>query len=194
MVGGCIGHIFVAVVPQGLTENADVKRLVGKLKRTFKEKSIEARWTHPDLWHVTVQFLGELSDDRKSDLVTAVSEWRPDVSELRLSLHTLGGFPTSEQARVLWLGVHQNQGFLDLQSSLAAHLAVKGFGEEEREFRPHLTLARIRNPRSITDLVGLAGRKQWGDFPVTELIVFESVLQGNIIRYLPLARQALSKG
>lgn len=103
----------------------------------------------------------------------------------------LGAFPVVDQARVLWLGVSAGQEFLDLQASLAACVLRAGFILEDRPFRPHLTLARFRNPMSAVDLVGLGGRKHFGDYPVRELVLFESVLQGNIVKYSPVKRWSL---
>jgi hypothetical protein len=53
-------------------------------------------------------------------------------------------------------------------------------------------LARLRNPQSVDDLVTLGGRKHFGDYQISELIVFESVLQGNILKYVPQLRRPLT--
>jgi len=186
-----VSRYFIAVVPESLGENPALKQLVGKMKRTLSEREREVRWVAPALWHVTLQFLGELPPERKEALMQLVQEWNPKVSELNLRLQGLGGFPASDQARILWLGVQENQQLLDLQTELGALLKERGFEIEAREYNPHLTLARLRNPQSVTDLVGLGGRKHFGDYKISELIVFESVLQGNIVKYMPQLRRSL---
>lgn len=159
------------------------------MKRTLSERHQIVRWVHPDLWHVTVQFMGELPEERKYELYRTLEEWQPNVQNLTLRLHGLGAFPAADQARILWLGVQKNQQLLDLQAALAGLLREKGFTFEAREYHPHLTLARLRNPQSVTDLVALGGRKHFGDYKIAELIVFESVLQGNIMKYMPQFRR-----
>jgi RNA 2',3'-cyclic 3'-phosphodiesterase len=186
-----VSRYFVAVVPEGLAENPTLKQLVGKMKRTLSDREREVRWVAPVLWHVTLQFLGELAPERKQALMDLLNEWQPKVSELNLRLQGLGGFPASDQARVLWLGVQENQALLDLQAELGTLLRERGFETEAREYTPHLTLARLRNPQSVTDLVGLGGRKHFGDYKISDLIMFESVLQGNIIKYMPQLRRSL---
>jgi 2'-5' RNA ligase len=183
-----MNNLFVAVVPEGLKTNPELKQLLGKMKRTLADKDVEARWTSPDLWHITIQFLGPLPEERRKELLQVMPRWRPDLQNLTLRLHGVGGFPTLEQARVLWLGVQENRQLQELRAGLGAFLRAQGFPSDEREFHPHLTLARLRNPRSIHDLAGLGGRKYFGDYPVREFFVMHSVVQGNMIKYLPLLR------
>ena len=179
---------FLAVVPEGLDKNQSLKQLLGKLKRTIRERDQEARWTPAGLWHVTLHFLGEVSGAEQVRLKEFLQSWHPKVDDLTLRLQGVGAFPAAEEARVLWLGVQENQQFLRLQAELAGKLLEQGFPPDEKEFHPHLTLARFRNQISATSLVQLGGRKHFGDYKIGELILFESVLQGNIIKYVPQLR------
>lgn len=183
-----MGNQFLAVVPKGLDENHEFAQLMKKLKRTVRERGQDVRWTHSDLWHVTLQFLGAVNanDGRVQKIL---DEWTPPPLTLRL--HGLGAFPAPEQARVLWVGVQQDQELLDLQADLAARLKDSGFPPDERGYAPHLTLARLRNAISLVDLIKLGGRKHFGDYPISEVILFESVLQGNILQYIPRIRKKL---
>jgi len=188
---GRLGRQFIAVVPRGLDKNSELKKLMGKLKRTLDQRERDVRWTPPALWHVTLQFLGDLTAAQKIDLHALLAEWRPDLSGITLRLHGLGAFPSPEEARVLWVGVQESQDFIGLQENLSALLLAAGFALGEREFKPHLTLARFRNTFNAGDLVQLGGRKHFGDYPLSELILFESVLQGNILKYMPQFRKML---
>lgn len=187
-----MSHFFIAIAPAGLSENQQLKQLIGKMKRTLNDQDRDVRWTAPDLWHVTVQFLGELSEARALDLLKVMQDWRPHVSNLHLRLSALGGFPSNDQARVLWVGVQESQELMDLQAQLGLYLGAAGFAPQAREYHPHLTLARWRNLNSVSELVGLGGRKHFGDYPVREFIVFQSVLQGNVIKYIPRLRVPLN--
>lgn len=184
---------FIAVVPSGLSDNPDLRQLMGKLKRTMKERGQGVRWTSPDLWHVTLQFLGEVAEDRDEELRSVFSDWSPKLGNLSLRLQGLGAFPQPAEARVLWVGVKENQQLVGVQQDLGEHLRASSFFPEEREFKPHLTLARFRNPLSAQELIQLGGRKHFGDYSVQELILFKSVLQGNIVKYVPLVRKPFAQ-
>lgn len=186
-----MGRYFIGITPRGLAENLELKQLVGKMKRTLADREREARWVPPEFRHITLAFLGSLDDGELDRAEGVLENWTPPSQDLTLEVHGIGAFPTPMQARVLWAGIQTNQDFLDLQSSLAAHLKLAGFKLEEREFQPHLTLARLRNPQSVADLVSLGGRKHFGSYPVEEAILFESVIQGKMTKYVPLLRRKL---
>jgi 2'-5' RNA ligase len=180
---------FLAVVPEGLQDNASLKQLLVKLKRTARERGQEVRWVAPDLWHITLVFLGTAG----GDVAGALQGWQPPgLERVELRLHGVGAFPSVDEARVLWIGCQASQGFLNLQASLSERLAEAGIvAEGRREFNPHLTLGRFRNPFNAGSLVRLGGRKHIGDYRPRELILFESALQGGILKYIPVWRYGL---
>ncbi len=186
-----MGRQFIAVVPKDLNLNPELKQLMGKLKRTTEGRKQDVRWTPPALWHVTVQFLGELVPGQANDLKALLEEWTPALP-VHLRMHGLGAFPSSDEGRVLWIGVQESQDFLDLQADLARRLTAAGFALSGREFKPHLTLARFRNTMNLSDLVQLGGRKHFGDYGISEVVLFESVLQGNIQKYMPQFRKVVA--
>ena len=187
-----MGRYFIAVVPDGLTENQELIQLVSKMKRTLRDREREVRWVRPDLWHVTLAFLGNLAIERHEELKALLSEWQPaGAAELNLRLSGVGGYPVEDAARVLWVGVAENQKFLDFQAELTTFLRDRAFELDSKPFHPHMTLARFRNAQSVSDLVELGGRKRFGDYKIRELILFESVLEGNILKYIPTFRRAL---
>ena len=183
---------FIAVVPGGLDQNQELKQLLRKLKRTLAERGTTVRWNPPHLWHVTLKFLGETIEPER--VAKALEDWTPAVGEISFTLNALGVFPVTEAARVLWIGVRASQAFLDLQKSLEDQLArhdVRVEAQPERPFRPHLTLARFRNPIGAADLLELGGRRHFGDYRPTEVVLFESVIEGSMVKYAPRARRRI---
>ena len=183
----------MAVVPGGLEQNPVLRQLLGKLKRTLADRGTIVRWNPPSLWHVTLKFLGQPLDAEAVSM--AFASWQSVVGDLTFSLAGLGVFPTTEAARVLWIGVRASQGFLDLQASLDDHLKKLGIEHEpqpERPYRPHLTLARFRNPVGASDLLQLGGRRHFGDYRPSEVVLFESVIEGSMVKYSPRVRRPLA--
>jgi len=112
-------------------------------------------FTDPTQAHVTVKFLGETPEHRVEDVVAGL-ETAVDVSGVEPFETTyagLGVFPSLEYINVVWLGVTEGeQEFLDLQAAIEDELVDRGFDEEDHEFTPHVTLARMRHAGS-KDLV-----------------------------------------
>jgi 2'-5' RNA ligase len=105
---------------------------------------LPVRWTRPHAWHLTLQFLGEWPQERLATLQNALATFAPGPP-FRLRPAGPGAFPNLRRPRVL---------FLHLQDDgLAAHLASRlrvlvdeiwpDGPQDRKEFRPHLTLARV---------------------------------------------------
>jgi len=189
-----MGHsnYFVALVPEALKDNNDLKILLGKMKRTLKDKDKTVRWTPPDMWHITVQFLGSLSNEELTKVYSALNSWKPGVQNLELKIQGVGAFPDPQDARVIWLGVQNSQELKQIQQGLAEHFSNNNIDViDDRPFLPHLTVARLRNLQSVTDLVKLGGRKSFGEYRIAEVILFESVLQNAMGKYVPIHRKRI---
>lgn len=185
---------FIAVIPEGLQGNRELLRLFSKFKRTLDDKGKEVRWVPPDLWHVTVQYLGDLDAEQQKSVIDLLESWQPpqEMRNIELRLQGVGAFPSEFTSRVLWLGVQKNQSLLDAQTFLHDKLQELGLGSDEKGFTPHLTLARFRNLFNVTALTGLGGRKHFGDYAVREILLLDSVIQGNMKKYIPLYRKQLT--
>ncbi len=133
---------------------------------------------------MTLLFLGPVGDER--EILEKFGQWSPPAEEFDMIIEGVGAFPEPRSGRVLWLGVRRTQALLNLQTHLEEHFQI-----EDREFVPHITLARFRNLNSLEDLVQLGGRKSMGAYPVSEVVLFESVLEGAMVKYVPLSRRPI---
>ncbi|HZR08672.1 MAG TPA: RNA 2',3'-cyclic phosphodiesterase [Myxococcales bacterium] len=99
-------------------------------------------FTRHEQLHFTLAFLGEQPD---AEAALAAGEALREVPAFELALCGSGAFPNTARPRVLWLGV--TAGAADLMAAadrLRAALKERNFALEERKFRPHLTLGRVR--------------------------------------------------
>jgi 2'-5' RNA ligase len=119
------------------------------------------RWTGREAWHVTLAFLGEVSEDTVAALGPRLERAAHRHPGLSLAFGAGGAFPAPGRARVLWTGLHGDRRALEaLARSVAAGARRAGAPppDEGRRFRPHLTLARCREPTDVGPLVdALAG-------------------------------------
>jgi RNA 2',3'-cyclic 3'-phosphodiesterase len=144
-------RLFVAVVPpQAALDELDAA--VAPLRPGWPA----LRWTGIPAWHLTLAFLGEVGDGPAAALGPRLQRaaWRhPSLS---LSLAGAGAFPGPKRARVLWTGLRGDLRPLEaLARSVAAGARRAGAPppDEGRRFRPHVTLARCRQPADVTGLV-----------------------------------------
>ena len=119
------------------------------------------RWTGRPAWHVTLAFLGEVGEPAAGELGPRLERAAHRHPSLPLSFAGAGAFPAPGRARVLWAGISGDRRALEaLARSVAAGARRAGAPppDEGRRFRPHLTLARCREPADVGRLVdALAG-------------------------------------
>ena len=155
----------------------------------------DARWIPLDNQHVTLKFLGPTAADRLEAVGTIVATAARGVSPPTLTLAGLGAFPTRTRARVLWVGLDEQDGVLArLADDLATAFEALGYAAERRPFRAHLTLARFKVPQRVSgylDDVAVADRPA---FEVSDLHLFRSLLHPRGARYEVVASFPLGRG
>jgi RNA 2',3'-cyclic 3'-phosphodiesterase len=98
--------------------------------------------------HLTLQFLGEVAEDRVEGISDAIRTAVRDVPAFEITLEGVGAFPSEHQPRVVWVGVTEGAPQLTVLaarvSDALAHLDLR---KDRHEFSPHVTLFRVRSPR-----------------------------------------------
>jgi RNA 2',3'-cyclic 3'-phosphodiesterase len=149
-------RLFVAVVPPSAILD-ELDATVAPLRPAWPA----LRWTGRPAWHLTLAFLGEVSEDTAAALGPRLERAAHHHPSLSLSFARGGAFPAPGRARVFWTGIRGDHRALEaLARSVAAGARRAGAPppDEGRRFRPHLTLARCGEPADVSELVeALAG-------------------------------------
>lgn len=159
----------------------------------------DLRWVDPTGIHLTLAFLGELDDEKLKKAVAAATYAAAQSRPFSYRLSGLGTFGPAHDPRVLWMGISELSGLLDMaQHTLTLALEQQGFAPDTRPFSPHLTLARIKtrlNPEKLQLLQQLLSRSQTTspDYHVTYLSVMKSELSASGARYSCLHMCSLQK-
>ncbi|HEY3240888.1 MAG TPA: RNA 2',3'-cyclic phosphodiesterase, partial [Acidimicrobiia bacterium] len=152
-----MGRAFVAVRPP----DAVLEALEATLAPARKVM-VGPRWAGRDQWHVTLQFLGPVAalPPVVHGLGAAVAELTP----FRFQLGGSGAFPNPRRARVVWIGAQDGAvAMAGLAAAVTGALAPLGYEAENRPFRSHLTVARLREPGDVTSAVAALGDGPVGD-------------------------------
>lgn len=106
-------------------------------------------------WHVTLAFYGEVAETLLDELAERLSRAAARTPLLHLSVNGGGTFPTRvDRARVLWCGLSGDTSALSRLAERAVAAGRRcGIAIDDREFRPHITLARSRGPS--TDMTSM---------------------------------------
>lgn len=111
-------------------------------------------------WHITVYFIGEVSDSKIKELILAAYN-RPWPKKFKIVLDHLGAFPDAKNAKLLWYGVSDGKAELyNLVTEISAllykiNLKPADLTEESKPFIPHLTLSRLQKTHDLTSIVNV---------------------------------------
>jgi 2'-5' RNA ligase len=140
------------------------------------------RWVKPQSVHLTLKFLGNLTSDEVEKVFTGMEiaqEKYPEPFSIRVQ--GTGCFPSERRPRVFWVGlggedIHKLN---LLQEITETELASQGFPAETRPFKPHLTVARLKDDRGLNVLLN---KFMQFDFPPVELPVEEIQVMRSELR------------
>ncbi|WP_316899126.1 RNA 2',3'-cyclic phosphodiesterase [Pseudodesulfovibrio indicus] len=167
-----------------------LKPLTASLSR-LTDSSIN--WSRPGTWHLTLKFLGETEEARIPALKDALASLDSPCFTLRAG--GAGAFPNAQRPKVLWLGLAQGADqATGLASAIEDALAAVGVPREQKQFRPHLTLGRVRKPGpgDWQPLLDAAAQTQWPPFTVNRFTLYQSTLAPTGATHTALAEFALA--
>lgn len=169
-----IGRVFLAVALPPEIRFALAERIASI--------PIPGRVAPPENRHITIRFLDTIDQvtyERYLAALDPVSE-----TSFPIGLHGFGAFPNARKATVFWAGVGRGAIELARLNEAAEESALSvGLLPEERPFHPHLTLARIRPPVDVHDLVDEDLELGWR---CERLVLYRSHLGRGGARYEPL--------
>ena len=158
-----------------------------KVQLGSKARDIGIKWTPAANYHITLCFLGDVDETNLDEIIHAGTRAITKHHDFALKLKSVGAFPDRKKARVIWVGAQAKRELISLREELANEM--KSFVEiDDREFRPHLTIGRMRSKRSVDDLISPMDNKDFGRVVAKEVILYESKFGGAFPRYIPMKR------
>jgi RNA 2',3'-cyclic 3'-phosphodiesterase len=185
----------------GVEVGAEVQRtasqVIDDLRRRTARDAPDARvtWVRSEQLHVTVRFIGQvdpvLGEKIRSTLAPSLA-----TPPFALTIERTGTFPPKRPPRVIWAGVTAGIDSLrSVEQEVRARLDRLVRSTEERDYNPHLTLGRVKNPAGLRPAVLLEGLEStvFGVVRVAAVTLFESRLSSSGPTYIPLGRAELTQ-
>ena len=167
-----------------------IRAALAEAQQGFRSVCSDARWTRPEGIHLTLKFLGEISDVQAGQVVEALAQIGP-FDPFSVEVSGFGFFPQAQRPRVFWAGVVAPQALAELAARVESHAESLGFARENRAFSPHLTLARFQVPRpqpALLEAVADRATPSLGSLEVSEFFLFESKLSPLGAQYRKIMR------
>src|SRR5262245_51286773 len=153
------------------------------------------KWVEKENLHVTLLFLGDVSDRDVIDVCRAAAKACAGVAPFPVVVEGVGAFPNARRPRTIWAGITTGaEELVALHDALGAPLLALGcYRREERRYTPHVTLGRVKGDRPDDRLTAaLEAQAEWrgGEGEVSEVLVMSSQLtpQGPVYSVMSRAR------
>jgi 2'-5' RNA ligase len=174
-----------------------ILRKIEEVEADLKAAHADVRWVNPEKIHLTLKFFGNIEGSRIDSIFKSIEEPVRGTQPFSLKVQGVGAFPSMKSPRVIWMGlVNGSQILTSLQKEIEAQLEKIGFQPEDRPFRPHLTLGRVKSSLGKSDLVGRMEKHkegEFGDFEVERVILFKSDLKPSGPIYTTLRELRLGR-
>ena len=178
-------RLFVAIA---LPE--DVKESIRLMIEGLRGQGRTIRWIPPGNVHLTLKFLGEVAPQIVERVESILQDVVHPHPSFELTVRGSGVFPSPRQPRIVWLGLGTHPVLEEIQRELEEGLGPLGFEPEDREFRPHLTIGRIKSGRRLgagerDSLMNNLRSLDYGSrsFRVTSIDLMESILKPTGAEY-----------
>jgi len=174
----------------------ETRQKLAAIQEQLKESRAGVRWVKPASIHLTLKFLGNILPEQVEGIAEAAAKLVHDEPPIVLWAGGLGGFPSQGKPRVIWVGLHgEVERLANIQAGLEKALETLGFAREGREFRPHLTIGRVKDRRrlqSLSEAMSTLQLPEFNSFDADEIILYKSDLRPTGAIYTKLHRMPLA--
>jgi 2'-5' RNA ligase len=132
-------RLFVALeIPE------EIKTKISEYKSEVINNNSELHWETPDKFHLTLKFLGDVEDELLKP-VSGALEFLTNYERIECKLTRFGFFFKQGVPKILWIGLWADKILFEIIEQLNRELIKFSIPFEERKFKPHLTLLRIKD-------------------------------------------------
>jgi 2'-5' RNA ligase len=179
-------RIFIAVK---IDAGKNLLKVISNLKTVLKDEKI--KWTETENFHITLAFLGDTEEDKIKEINKMLKSACEGSGEFEMIVKGVGVFKNFNDPRVIWTGIESSGKLSHLHETIKSGLKDAGISLEERNFKPHLTLGRIKSihdNEALKTLISGYGNLELQNQEVKEIILYESLLFNSGPVYKPLGR------
>ena len=177
-------RIFIAVK---INAGGNLKDLIFSLRSELEGENI--KWIDPDSIHITLAFLGATEEEKIDAVIRLLGERCPGFGIFEFYLTGVGVFKSVNNPRIIWIGTGASDELVRLNEVVNDGLKNIGFTVEDRPFRPHVTIGRVKflkDPDKMKLLLAKHHDSEIQKITVEEVVLYESILVGPKPVYKPV--------
>lgn len=156
---------------------------------------LNIKWVEMNNMHLTLAFLGDSSVQQIELVKKRLQEIVPKYYSFNIRLTRAGAFKSLHNPQVLWWGLEAGNVLQEIHNDIKEMIKDSGFEPENRSFKPHLTIGRIKNFSNTHNLAAvISSRESLNEIVFADKIVFyESILMPAGPVYKPIEKYDLRR-
>ena len=177
---------FIAAKIEPSTE---LLNIYTKLRNELQNEKI--KWVDNHNFHLTLFFLGDTTEEQINQIRIQLSNIVDNFAPFSIKLQGLGVFKNFHKPRVLWAGVYNYEPLGDVKELIDKEMLKLGFNPDAREFKPHLTIGRIKwidDKEKLKNIVMKNEDLYFQETKINEIIFYESILKPEGPVYKPIEK------
>lgn len=168
-----------------------IKDQLEKIQNNLSQLPVKAKWVSSKNLHITLKFLGDTSKEKIEAIKEVCRKSTREHRSFCIDLENFGFLPNLKKPRVLFVDFSCGKGLESLVETLEENLEKTGF-KKEKKFRPHITLARIKDLKNINQLAQEIDKlKIKSSFDVKKISLYESTLTNKGPIYKEIFKSSL---
>ncbi|MGK9368947.1 RNA 2',3'-cyclic phosphodiesterase [Melioribacter sp. Ez-97] len=158
-----------------------------ELRDSFFENESDLKWEAKNKLHITLKFLGDTDENLIPDVSRSIAELVERYSPFSLKISKAGLFYRNGKPAILYLDFLENEDLLRFQEEIENSMESFGYKKENRKFKTHLTLLRIKNDRHLNRIKNFTKLDiNLPEFISDKVTLYKSILKPTGSVYQPI--------
>lgn len=138
---------FIAIeLPQNITN------FLAEAQKALQKSQADVKWVARENLHLTLKFLNDISEEEENKIIDIIKTTAQQYAIFKTALQDLGAFPNEKNLRIIWAGLGNQEQFRKIAKELEEKINKLGIPKEERSFKAHITIGRIKSNKNLSAL------------------------------------------
>ncbi len=149
----------------------EINNLCIKFKNLRKTKFVKK-----ENFHITLKFIGETDEENIKSIINTMKNAFANEESFFITTNRVSAFPSEKKAKVIWFNIDKNyERIKELYRKLEEDFKKINFFSDEKEYIPHITVARTKESRDISEEIKNLNFEFKSK--VTEIVLYQSILR-----------------
>ncbi len=166
-------RVFIAI---DLDE--ELRKGIEDVENRIKKTGCDVKLVEPENLHITVKFLGEVSDSSVNEIENKISETVSCVKQFQMVMEGVGFFGNPNHIKTIWADIREGKDQL-VKLIESMNKGLDHIRREVHEANPHLTIGRVKsgmNREKLLETIMSMKDVKLGQMPVKFVKLKQSVL------------------